>query len=311
LDNKTVAERAGCSANTVSKWRARLLQARLDGLVDEPRAGHPPTITAAQVEDVVVSTLKSTPKNATHWSRAKMAVRSSLSKSTIGRIWKALELTPHREGGFKLSNDPLFVEKAHDVVGLYLNPPEAGVVCCVDTKSQVQASARSQPAFPMMAGMPEKRTHDDVRHATTSLFAAFNTGEGTVTSSIHRHHRAVEFRKLLNKIDAEVPDGLELHLIADNHSTHKSPTIVRWLEPYPRFHMHFTPECPSWINQVEQFFAYVTAGLLRRSDYRSIQTLQADIRTYIGQRVEREPQSPSSGPEPPTRSSSPSNDFHN
>ena len=281
LDNKSVAEQARCSTNTVSKWRARFVQDRLDGLVDEPRPGRPPTITAERVEEVVVATLESTPKNATHWSRAKMADRSGLSRSTIGRIWKAFELKPHREDGFKLSTDPQFVEKVYDVVGLYLNPPEAAVVYCVDEKSQVQALARSQPAFPMMPGMPEKRTHDYVRHGTTSLFAAFNTADGTVISSIHRRHRAIEFKKFLNKIDAEVPDELEVHLVCDNYSTHKSPSIVKWLEAHPRFHMHFTPTYSSWINQVERFFAYVTADLLQRSDHRSVQALEADIRTWV------------------------------
>lgn len=281
LDNKSVAARVGCSTNTVSKWRARFLEARLDGLVDEPRPGRPATITAEQVEDVVVATLESTPANATHWSRAKMAERSGLSKSTIGRIWKAFELKPHREDGFKLSNDPQFVEKVYDIVGLYLDPPEAAVVYCVDEKSQVQALARSQPAFPMMPGMPEKRTHDYVRHGTTSLFAAFNTADGTVISSIHRRHRAVEFKKFLTKIDAEVPDHLEVHLVCDNYSTHKSPSIVTWLKAHPRFHLHFTPTYSSWINQVERFFAYVTADLLQRSDHRSVRALENDIRSWV------------------------------
>jgi len=205
LDNKVVAARLGCAAVTVGRWRGRFVQDRLDGLLDEPRPGRPPVISVDRIEDVVVATLESTPKNATHWSRAKMAQRSGLSKSTIGRIWKAFELKPHRTDGFKISNDPLFVEKVYDVVGLYLNPPEAAVVLCVDEKSQVQALARSQPAFPMMPGMAEKRTHDYVRHGTTSLFAAFNTADGTVISSLHRRHRAIEFRKFLTKIDTEVP----------------------------------------------------------------------------------------------------------
>ena len=167
------------------------------------------------------------------------------------------------------------------MVGLYLNPPEAAVVLCVDEKTQVQALARSQPAFPMMPGMPEKRTHDYVRHGTTSLFAAFNTADGTVISSIHRRHRAVEFKKFLAKIDIEVPDDLEVHLIADNYATHKSPTVTRWLEAHPRFHMHFTPTYSSWINQVERFFAYVTSDLLQRSDHRSVQALENDIRKWV------------------------------
>ena len=228
-----------------------------------------------------MATLEQTPKNATHWSRSKMAERSGLSNSTIGRIWKAFELKPHREDGFKLSNDPLFVEKVYDVVGLYVNPPEAAVVLCVDEKSQVQALARSQPAFPMMPGMPEKRTHDYVRHGTTSLFAAFNTADGTVISSLHRRHRAIEFKKFLTKIDNEIPDGLNVHLVCDNYGTHKSPTVKRWLETHPRFTMHFTPTYSSWINQVERFFAYVTADLLQRSDHRSVQALEADIRKWV------------------------------
>jgi transposase/transcriptional regulator with XRE-family HTH domain len=281
LSNEDVAQRAGCSSNTVGKWRARFLTDRLDGLVDEPRPGRPPSISAEQVEDVVVATLESTPKNATHWSRTKMAQRSGLSKSTIGRIWKAFELKPHREDGFKMSNDPQFVNKVYDVVGLYLNPPEAAVVLCVDEKSQIQALARSQPAFPMMPGMPEKRTHDYVRHGVTSLFAAFNTTDGTVISSIHRRHRAVEFKKFLAKIDTEVPDHLDVHLVCDNYGTHKSPTVTKWLEDHPRFTMHFTPTYSSWINQVERFFAYVTADLLQRCDHRSVQALEADIRNWV------------------------------
>jgi transposase len=210
-----------------------------------------------------------------------MAQRSGLSKSTVGRIWRAFELKPHRTDGFKLSTDPLFVEKVHDVVGLYLDPPESAVVLCVDEKSQVQALARSQPALPMMPGMPEKRTHDYLRHGTTSLFAAMNVADGTVIAATHRRHRAIEFRKFLARIDAQVPADLDVHLICDNYSTHKHPIIARWLAAHPRFHMHFTPTYSSWINQVERLFAYVTADLLQRSDHRSVQALEADLRSWV------------------------------
>ena len=280
-DNKTVAADLGCAAATVGKWRGRFVQHRLDGLADEERPGRPASITLEQVEDVVVATLEATPAHATHWSRAKMAERTGLSKSTIGRIWKAFELKPHRADGFKLSNDPLFVEKVYDVVGLYLNPPEAAVVLSVDEKSQVQALSRSQPAFPMMPGMPEKRTHDYVRHGTTSLFAAFNVADGSVISSLHRRHRSTEFKKFLAKIDSEVPEHLDVHLVCDNYGTHKHPVVRKWLEAHPRFHMHFTPTYSSWINQVERFFAFVTADLLVRSDHRSVQALEADIRAWV------------------------------
>lgn len=227
------------------------MEHRLDGLVDDPRPGRPATVTAEQVEDVVVATLESTPDNATHWSRAKMAERTGLSKSTIGRVWKAFGLKPHRTDGFKLSNDPLFVEKVYDIVGLYLDPPESAVVLSVDEKSQVQALSRSQPAFPMMPGMPEKRTHDYFRHGTTSLFAAMNVEDGTVIASTHRRHRATEFKKFLTKIDQNVPGHLDIHVVCDNYGTHKHPTVKTWLAKHPRFHMHFTPTYSSWINQVE------------------------------------------------------------
>ena len=281
LTNKEVAAQLGVSMPTVGKWRSRFVESRLDGLVDEPRSGRKPTITAEQVEDVVVATLESTPEHATHWSRKKMAERSGLSKSTIGRIWKGFGLKPHLVDGFKLSNDPLFVDKVYDVVGLYLNPPESAVVLCVDEKSQVQALGRSQPAFPMMPGMPEKRTHDYVRNGTTSLFAAFNTADGTVISSLHRRHRTIEFKKFLAKIDAEVPADLDVHLICDNYGTHKTAAVKTWLAAHPRFQMHFTPTYSSWLNQVERLFAFVTEDLLQRSHHDSVQQLEADIRGWV------------------------------
>jgi transposase len=281
LDNKTVAEQLRCSANTVAKWRKRFIEHRLDGLLDEDRPGRPRTISVDQVEDVIVAILESTPPNATHWTRSKMAARTGLSKTTIGKIWKDFGLKPHKVDHFKLSTDPLFIDKLYDVVGLYLNPPQAAVVLCVDEKSQVQALQRSQPAFPMMPGMPERRTHDYVRHGTTTLFAAMNVADGTVITSLHRKHRAVEFKKFLTKIEDQVPDEFEIHLICDNYGTHKHPIIKTWLEAHPRVHLHFTPTYSSWLNLVERFFGYVTADLLQRSDHRSVQALEADIRHWV------------------------------
>src|SRR5437870_7869841 len=222
LSNKEVAADLRCAPVTGGKWRARFVAARLDGLVDEDRPGRPASITIDQVEEVVVSTLEETPKDATHWSRALMANKSGLSKSTIGRIWRDFGLKPHLSDTFKLSNDPLFVEKVVDVVGLYHNPPERAVVLCVDEKSQIQALDRSQPVLPMMPGMPERRTHDYARHGITSLFAAFNTADGTVMGELHRQHRAAEFKKFLATIDKTVAAGLDVHLICDNYGTHKT-----------------------------------------------------------------------------------------
>lgn len=281
LDNKTVAAKLGCTEATVGKWRRRFITGRLDGLLDEARPGRPPSITVDAVEAVVVATLEQTPANATHWSRASMAKRSGLSKSTIGRIWKAFELKPHRSDTFKLSKDPLFVDKVYDVIGLYLDPPESAVVLCVDEKSQVQALARSAPVLPMMPGMPERRTHDYVRHGVTSLFAAFNIADGSVISAIHRRHRATEFKKFLVKIDGSVPADLDIHLVCDNYGTHKTPAINKWLDAHPRFHMHFTPTGSSWINQVERFFGYITDDLIRRGSHNSVQALEADLRKWV------------------------------
>jgi transposase len=281
LSNVEVAQRFGVTRPTVGKWRSRFVSDRLEGLTDEPRPGRPPSITVDQVEDVVVATLEETPKNATHWSRTSMAARSGLSESTIGRIWRKFELKPHRADTFKLSTDPLFVDKLFDVVGLYFNPPDGAVVLCADEKSQIQALDRSQPVLPMMPGMPERRTHDYVRNGITTLFAAFDTRTGEVISSIHRRHRAAEFRKFLTKIDQEVPEHLDIHLICDNYGTHKTPATKAWLQRHPRFHMHFTPTGSSWVNQVERWFGFLADQMIRRGAHKNIQALEADIRAWV------------------------------
>ncbi|MEV6013909.1 IS630 family transposase [Streptomyces sp. NPDC051976] len=279
--NRQVADELGIWPQTVGKWRRRFLERRMEGLVDEPRPGAPRKITDDRVEEVVVNTLERSPKDATHWSRASMAAESGLSKSTVGRIWKAFGLKPHQVDTFKLSNDPQFIDKVRDVVGLYLDPPERALVLCVDEKSQIQALDRSAPVLPMMPGMPERRTHDYIRHGVTTLFAALDVATGEIIGSIHRRHRAVEFKKFLTKLDKEVPPGLDVHLICDNYGTHKSPAVRKWLEAHPRFHMHFTPTYSSWLNQVERWFGLLTDKQIRRGTHKSLHALEKDIRNWI------------------------------
>jgi len=279
--NSAVATEFGLTARTVGKWRRRFTEQGPDGLLDEPRPGAPRKIGDEVVEAVIVKTLESKPTDATHWSTRSMAEAMSMSQASISRIWRAFGLQPHRSEGFKLSTDPLFVEKVRDVVGLYLDPPERAVVLCVDEKSQIQALARFAPILPMLVGTPERRSHDYVRHGTTSLFAALELTTGKVIGSLRRRHRASEFRKFLERIEAEVPDGLEIHLVLDNYATHKTPAIKRWLLRHPRFHLHFTPTGASWLNLVERWFAELTDKKIKRGAHTSVQGLERDIRGWI------------------------------
>jgi transposase len=279
--NTEVAARFGVTKQMVGKWRARFVARRVDGLLDEPRPGAPRTISDARVETVIRKTLEATPKDATHWSTRSMAKASGLSQSAIGRIWRAFGLQPHRTETFKLSTDPLFIEKVRDIVGLYLNPPEHALVLCVDEKTQVQALNRSQPLLPLRPGQVERRTHDYVRHGTTSLFAALDAKAGTVIAECPRRHRATEFRKFLDTIDRTVPPQLDVHLILDNYATHKTALIRRWLARRPRFHVHFTPTSASWLNLVERWFALLTETQLRRGVHRSTRELEDAIRAYL------------------------------
>jgi transposase len=279
--NTAVAHKLGLTHQTVGKWRRRFLERRLDGLLDEPRPGAPRQVGDAQVERVVRLTLESIPADATHWSTRAMAKRSGLSQTMVGRIWRACGLQPHRVEGFKLSKDPLFIEKVRDIVGLYLNPPDPALVLWVDEKAQIQALDRSQPLLPMRPGQAERRTPDYLRHGTINLFAALDAKAGTVIGEFHQRHRAVEFRNFLATIDAAVPGNLELHLNLDNYGTHKTPAIKRWRLRHPRFHLHFTPTGGSWLNLVERWFALLTERQLRRGVHRSIRELEDAIRTYL------------------------------
>jgi len=279
--NGDVAEQVGVTRQTVGRWRRRFIEAGVDGLLDEPRPGAPRQITDALVEKVVTLTLESQPKDATHWSTRSLAKTTGLSRSSIARIWRAFGLRPHRSESFKLSTDPLLIEKVRDIVGLYLNPPDRALVLCVDEKPQIQALDRSQPILPMRPGQIERRTHDYVRHGTTSLFAALDVKTGKVIAEHHRRHRGIEFRKFLDTIDHNVPQHLEAHLVLDNYGTHKTPLIQRWLLRHPRFHLHFTPKGASWINQVERFFADLTNKQIRRGAHRSTLELERAIHHYI------------------------------
>lgn len=281
FDNKAVAKKLRCSLGMVGKWRSRFLKTRLEGLYDEPRPGAPRKVNDDQIEQVVIQTLESTPRGQTHWSTRELAKATGFSRMTISRIWQAFGLQPHRAETFKLSPDPLLIEKVRDIVGLYMNPPEHAVVFCVDEKSQIQALDRTQPTLPLRPGQLERRTHDYKRHGTTSLFAALELRTSHVIGQLHRRHRSQEFRRFLDTIEANVPPELAVHIVLDNYGTHKTAMIRKWFAKRPRFHVHFTPTYGSWINLVERWFAEITNKRIRRGVFRSVKELEAAIREYI------------------------------
>jgi len=281
IPSSRVAAELGLTDNTVCKWRSRYIQRGLAGLLDEPRCGAPRRVSDEQVEAVLTKTLEELPRGATHWSTRSMAAVSGLSHDTVHEIWKAFGLQPHRSETFKLSNDPQFIEKVRDIVGLYLDPPERALVLCVDEKSQIQALDRTQPILPLAPGIAERRTHDYRRYGTTSLFAALDIATGRVIGQTHRRHRSTEFKSFLERIDQEVPADLDVHLVLDNYGTHKTALIRRWLLRHPRFKVHYTPTYGSWINQVERWFAMLTEKQIRRGSHRSTRELEDALRLFV------------------------------
>lgn len=281
LDNKAVAKKLRCSVGMVGKWRSRFLKDGLEGLYDEQRPGAPRRIGDEQIEQVVIQTLESTPRGQTHWSTREMAKQTGLSRMAISRIWRAFGLQPHRTESFKLSPDPLLIDKVRDIVGLYMNPPDHALVICVDEKSQIQALDRTQPLLPLRPGQVERRTHDYKRHGTTSLFAALELKTSRVIGQMHRRHRSQEFRKFLSTIESNVPAELDVHIVMDNYGTHKTASIRNWFAKRSRFHVHFTPTYGSWLNLVERWFAEITNKRIRRGIFRSVKELEGAIREYI------------------------------
>lgn len=280
-NNSEAARSCRVIRQTVGKWRSRFLERRLDGLLDEPRPGAPRKLGDARIEQLIATTLNERPREATHWSTRLMANKLHISQSTVSRVWRAFGLQPHRVETFKLSADPLFIEKVRDIVGLYLNPPTKAMVLCVDEKSQIQALDRTQPMLPLALGMPERRTHDYKRHGTTSLFAALDAASGRVIGELHRRHRSKEFLAFLRTIEANVPPELAVHLILDNYGTHKTPSVRAWFARHPRFHVHFTPTSASWLNLVERFFALLSERQIKRGTHRSTMELERAIRAYL------------------------------
>src|ERR1700719_1057050 len=283
-ENKDISLRVDAAPNTVGKWRRRFAERRIDALLDEPRPGAPRRIGDDEVAETIRLTLETTPRDATHWSLRSMARAVGFAPSTIHRIWRAFNLQPHRTETFKLSADPLFVDKVRDIVGLYLNPPDHALVLCVDEKSQIQALDRTQPLLPMRPGQAERHTHDYRRHGTTSLFAALDVKAGTIIGKCSARARAQEFRRFLDTVEQHVPADLDIHIVMDNASSHKTKLIRDWFAKRRRWHMHFTPTSASWINQVERFFALLTDQQIKRGAHRSAAALEAAIAAYIDAR---------------------------
>ena len=278
--NTKVAQQLGMARSTVIKWRSRFVARRLEGLVDEPRPGAPRKLTDERIEQVIVTTLETIPTDATHWSTRSLARALGMNQTAVSRIWRAFGLKPHLTEAFKLSTDPQFIDKVRDIVGLYLNPPEAALVLCVDEKTQVQALDRTAPVLPLLPGSPRRQSHDYVRHGTTNLYAALDVASGQVITELTDRHRAIEFKRFLARIDQQVPAGLAVHVICDNSSTHKTPAIQRWLVAHPRFQFHFTPTYSSWLNLVERWFAELTTKWLRRGTHRSVAELEHAIQAW-------------------------------
>jgi transposase len=279
--NTEMAKRLNLTLQTVGKWRQRFVDKRLEGLLDAPRPGQPRKISDAKVEEVLAMTLERRPVQATHWSTRLMAKATGLNQTAVGRIWRAFGLQPHRAESFKLSTDPLFIDKVRDIVGLYLCPPTRAVVLCVDEKSQIQALDRTQPLLPLSFGVAERRSHDYMRHGTTTLFAALDLATGKVIGELHRRHRSAEFLQFLRTIDQRVPERLEIHLVMDNYGTHKTPAVKAWFARHPRFHLHFTPTSGSWLNLVERWFALLSERQIKRGSHRSTVELEKAIRHYL------------------------------
>jgi transposase len=282
LANHFLARDLSTSLPTVLSWRKRYESEGLAGLfTDRPRSGRPKQISEKREAAIVEATIKTIPRDATHWSVRTMAASQKVSSATVQRIWKKHKLQPHRVGSFKFSNDPEFAPKVRDIVGLYMNPPDKAIILSVDEKSQIQALDRTQPILPLRPGLPERQTHDYQRHGTTTLFAALNVLEGTVIGECQPRHRHQEFLRFLDRIDQSIDSGLEVHLVLDNYGTHKHPEVKKWLAERPRYHVHFTPTSSSWLNQIERWFAEITRKRIRRGTFRSVRELIKAINDYV------------------------------